>query len=96
MSKYGLVNKNPLREEMLTNALLILKSVGFMENLINKKMAELNEAEQNSLYDEFPRLEKELLALVSKIGAENKNMTDFIIKYKKIIQDEKSQILPRN
>ena len=84
---------NPLREKMLEDAQLILRSVAFFEREINKKMSQIEEAENNKLFDDLPLLGIQLLALLKKIKKENDIMDTFLIRYKRLIKNEKQKIL---
>lgn len=81
-----------LKQKMIEEALLILNSVGFLEKQINNKFSELEEASNNKLYKECDLLERQIRALVKKIGRENKNMDIFMAKYR-IIVDEKEKLV---
>jgi hypothetical protein len=82
-----------LRESILKDAILILNSISFYEKQIYAKLAEIDEAENNKLFDEFPRLERETVALCKKIDHENQEMDRFLIKYRRLVNDEKQKIL---
>ena len=93
MPKHERIKFSPLREKMLHDAILILRSVAFYEQEINKKMGEIDEAERNHFDDDIPILLKQLESLRIKIGKENIEMDEFLIKYKRLIQDEKQKML---
>ncbi len=93
MPKHERIKFSPLREKMLHDAILILRSVAFYEKEINRIMSLIDEAENNHFDADLPDLQKQLTSLVFKIGKENAHMDNFILKYKKIIQDEKSKAL---
>ena len=93
MPQHERIKFSPLREKMLHDAILILRSVAFYEKEINKKMGEIDEAANNHFYDDLPLLLQQLEELVIKIGKENIVMNEFLIKYKRLIQDEKQKML---
>jgi len=80
---------------MLSEAALIFSSVSFFEYEVNKKLGELDEAINNNYLEDLPQLEKEIVALMKKLSDENKEIDNFIIKYKKELSNEKKAILPR-
>lgn len=86
-------NKTDLREQMIFDAQLIFKSVSFLEKLIKNKMMELEEAINNNYEEDALNLEKQLKNLVIKIGQEDKEIQNYIIKYKKELENEKKAIL---
>ncbi len=93
MPKHERIKFSPLREKMLHDAILILRSVTFYEAEINRIMGLIDEAENNHFEADLPDLQKRLQSLIVKIGKENAHMDNFILKYKKIIQDGKSKAL---
>ena len=78
---------------MLNEALLIVRSVGFLEKQIQIKTSELEEAYNNDYFNDIELLEKQVRALIHKVGEENKNMDIFMLKYEKEIKNEKEAIL---
>lgn len=91
--KYKMKNKTDLREQMIFDARLIFKSVSFLEKLIKNKMMELEEAINNNYEEDAINLEKQLKNLVIKIGQEDKEIQNYLIKYKKELENEKKAIL---
>ena len=90
------MKKTPRRQQMLSEAALIFSSVSFFEDEVNKKLGELDEAINNNYLEDLPQLEKEVVALLKKLSDENKEIDNFIIKYKKELSNEKKTILPRS
>jgi asparagine synthetase A len=82
-----------LKSQMLSDAMIILSSVSFLEKEILKKTGELEEAVNNGIRDDADRIEKELNILIKKIGNENLEMDKFLNKYKKEVENEKKAIL---
>ena len=82
-----------LKSQMLSDAMIILRSVSFLEKEILKKTGELEEAVNNGIRDDADRIEKELNVLIKKIGNENLEMDKFLNKYKKEVENEKKAIL---
>ena len=77
---------------MVEEALLILNSVGFLEKQINDKFSLLDEAINNKLYKEAEILERQIRALVKKIGRENINMDIFMLKYTTIVHEKEKLV----
>lgn len=82
-----------LKSKMLSDAMLILSSVSFLEKEILRKTGELEEAVNNGFQDEADKVERELNVLLKKIGNENFEMDNFLNKYKKQVENEKKAIL---
>jgi hypothetical protein len=82
-----------LKSQMLTEAMLILNSVAFLEKQVYNKIAEIEEATNNNLYEDVERLEMETKALLRKIQLENSNMDSFTKKYQERVNNEKKAIL---
>lgn len=78
---------------MITDALVILESVGFLEREINRNFSLLEEAVNNNYTQDIPVLENRLQHLLAKIGDENHNMERYMAQYTKEVQDEKKAIL---
>lgn len=87
------MKKNARREQILSEAALIFESVKFFEKQINQKLAEIDEAINNNYYEDLSKLELEAAALIKKIGDENKEIDNFMLKYKKELGYEKKAIL---
>ena len=82
-----------LNDTMISEAILILRSVGFLEKKIFQKMSEIDEATTNNYIEDFPILTLQLQALLRKIKAEDSNMSSFVLKYKEKVKNEKKSIL---
>ena len=93
MPKHERIKFSPLREKMLHDAILILRSVAFYEKEINRIMGLIDEADKNHFDADLPDLQKQLTSLVFKIGKENIQMDTFLIKYKQLIKNEVKEIL---
>ena len=82
-----------LKAQMVTDAMVIIASVGFLEKQINEKLALLEEAVNNGYTEDVKSLDRQVLALVKKVGRENRNMDSFMEKYGKAIRNEEETIL---
>lgn len=82
-----------LKAQMVTDAMVIIASVGFLEKQINEKLALLEEAVNNHYESDVRELEAQVLALLKKVGRENRNMDLFMAKYGKAVRNEKKTIL---
>ncbi|MEY2859191.1 MAG: hypothetical protein RLZZ74_3504 [Cyanobacteriota bacterium] len=82
-----------LKERMISEALLILNSIDWLEKQINKKLGLLEEAQNNSLFDDIPLIEKDVHTLINKLSRENRNMDAFMLKYRQLIDYEKKAVL---
>lgn len=82
-----------LNSRIITDALIILASVGFIEKEINHNFSLLEEAVNNGYNEDVIMLEDRIKSLLNKIGEENHNMSDFMIKYKKEVEHEKKTVL---
>lgn len=82
-----------LKAQMITEAMVIIASVGFLEKQINEKLSLLEEAVNNGYAEDVKSLDRQVLALVKKVGRENRNMDSFMEKYGKAVRNEKKTIL---
>lgn len=71
------------KTQMITEAVLILSSVQFLEKEINKNLSLMEEAINNHLPKEAEQYHRNVLSLLKKINLENDNMTDFMVKYRR-------------
>ncbi len=88
-----MAHNEDLNSQMITDALVIISSVGFVEKELNKNFSLLEEAVRNSYAEDIPILEQRILGLMAKVRDENRNMDDFMAKYTTIIENEKKAIL---
>lgn len=82
--------KDDLSSQMIEEALLIVKTVDFLENEINKVTEKIDDSIERNSFEEADDLEKKLLSLLVKIEKEDSNMSSFLEKYKKIINEKKT------
>ena len=85
--------KEDLNTQMVNDAMVIIASVGFLEKKINEKLSLLEEAVNNDYAEDVKSLDIQVLALVKKVGRENRNMDIFMAKYGKAVRNEKKTIL---
>lgn len=84
-----------LKKEMIANATLILKSVNWTEQEIKKYLIQLEDAEKNFETEKIDQLEPIIRGLIKKLNLELRNMDQFMIHYRKAI-DEKKKMLPNS
>jgi len=75
-------SEEELKEEMLTEGLVIINSVAFIERELQKTMAEWQEAENNHFFDDIEKLQFRAKSLIKKINEEDRYMEEFMLKYK--------------
>lgn len=80
-----------LKQEMVTEALLILRSVEWYRAKIEKKMLELDEARENESLDKESSLEDEISKLVKQLNKELANMDAFTVKYQSLVEKKKNE-----
>ena len=85
--------EDDLNTRMVTDALIILKSVGFLEREINRNFSLLEEAVNNNFEEDIPVIEQRIRHLLDKIGSENANMDKYMSLYSQKVNDEKKAIL---
>ena len=85
--------ENDQNSEMITQAMLIINSVAFLETQIHQALGGLQEAVNNHFLDEADRIEAQIRFLLKKTNEENRQMDDFMVRYGKKI-NEKKTILP--
>ena len=78
---------------MINEANTILSSVDFLEKEITKKCLEIEEAEINYNQTEVEQLKTQLSQLLVKLSYETSNMDAYMIKYRKLVEDEKKTML---
>lgn len=87
------MSSNTTKEQMIIDSILILKSVAWTEQLINKKLLEFERAEADYKDKEAEKLRKEILGLLKRLDRENANMDVFMTKYGKLVKHEKEKML---
>lgn len=85
-----LKGEEELKEQMMTEAMLIINSVAFLEAQINQAFGELQEAVNNHFYDDVDRINKQIEFLVKKTNEENRHMDDFLVRFGDIINEKKT------
>jgi hypothetical protein len=86
-------NSQSIKDQMISEALLIITTIEFIGKQIEKLMLEFEEAINNKDYSRAEQIEQEFLSCKRKIKHEDENIDKFMSKYKKIIEDEKKSIL---
>jgi hypothetical protein len=86
-------SSSELKEDMISEALMILRSVSWTERLVNKKLLDLDVATDNYSYEQAQRLKEEITMLLQRLDRENKNMDSFMAKYSALIANEKKAML---
>ena len=82
-----------LKVQMLREARIILASVDFLENEIEKVSLQIDTAEQSYNYEALDGLKRNMLHLLRKLRNENDNMAIYMRKYKELLDDEKKKLL---
>jgi hypothetical protein len=85
--------ESDLQKEMLREANLILDSIDWLENQIDKKIILFDKAMEISDFEVLKNVELEIETLLLKLHKEEENMDNYMIKYRKLIKDEKEKIL---
>lgn len=85
--------KSDLQDEMVREANLILESIDWLENQIDKKLLLFDKAVTNSNFKLLKTLESDIENLVAKLHREEENMEGYMIKYRKLVHDEKKKML---
>lgn len=80
------MSKTPsLQVEMVTNANIILESIDFLEDLINKKLDLLEIAINTKDYSSIV-LQAQIHQLLDKLHAEEQEMDHYMQKYTKLVK----------
>ena len=82
-----------LKQRMLTDSLLIIKSVFWVENQINQKSLEFEQAIDDDNYEKAELIKDQMGVLIARLRMEERNMDAFMVKYRKLVQDEKQTLL---
>jgi hypothetical protein len=85
--------EDDLHTRMITDAIIILKSVSFLEREINRNFSLLEEAVNNKFKEDVVAIEQRIRHLLDKIGCENTNMDKYMSLYSQKVNDEKKTIL---
>lgn len=88
-----LPNNEDLKHLMLADSRIILKSIDWTEIEINKKLLELEQAIDNYNYELAESIKNQILNLNRRLNRELKNMDGYMVKYRKLIQNEKEALL---
>ena len=83
-----------LNERMIEDSIFILASVEYTQNLLEQKLLEIDTAESDYRFDDLPGLRDQVIALLTKLRLEKKLMEDYMVKYKRLV-DEKKTLLSR-
>ena len=86
-------SNSSLSLQMINKSNLIISSVDWLEVQINKKLLEFDIAEVNNNISKCEILYKEIQGLLFKLKKEEDNMDSFMLKYRKLINDEKKALL---
>jgi len=78
---------------MIVEAIILLSSIEWTQDELEKKILEFDTAEANNNLDDLSRLRREILGYVKKLDRELANMDEFMLKYRRLI-DEKKELLP--
>jgi len=82
-----------LKEAMISEALMIIRSVDWTEREVDKKLLDLEAAVDNHKDAEAQRLREEVKHLLARFTRENDNMDTFMAKYRTLIANEKKAML---
>ena len=89
----GSLRQVALKYLMLKEANLILLSVDFLEAQIETVSLEIDRAELHHNWPEVKRLQVKLLGLLAKLNRETVYMDEYMVKYKRILDDEEKALL---
>lgn len=78
-----------LKEQMIRDSLIILRSVDWTEREIDKKTLEFELAMAHNKYSEAEKIRLQINNLLSKLNRENENMDKFMEEYRGISNEEK-------
>lgn len=81
-----------LSQQMLLDSALILSTVDFIKSKIEQKLLEIDSYNNDNIFDDSNPLVVQVLRLLDKLYLEEKRMDEFMLKYKKEV-DEKETIL---
>jgi hypothetical protein len=83
-----------LKERMIIDSITILATVEYIQNLLEIKLLEIDHLQDNYRFEEVAPLKDQVLALLAKLRREEQRMDEFMVKYKRLIHEEKT-LLPR-
>lgn len=83
-----------LKERMLLDSFLILDSVEAIQDQLERKLLEIDEAGLYNNDSELLLLRRQVLGLLAKLHQEEKCMDEYMAKYRELV-NEKKALLPR-
>lgn len=87
------LQEQALKERMVLDAILILSSVEWVQDKLERKLLEFDEALENNKDGDLPRLRREILGCIRKLDREMAQMDLYMLKYRRLV-DEKKELLP--
>jgi hypothetical protein len=78
-----------LQSQMLYDALVIFKSIEWVEKEIDSRIKKLDD--KNLTVGRLAELENEILGLLKKLNLEEKHMDNYMDKYRKLIAQKKAK-----
>lgn len=79
-----------LNDKMIQEAILIIDSVAFLETQIHAVLGDLQDARNNNDESEIEKIYAQVNFLLKKTNDENRNMDDFMVRYKEKINEKKA------
>lgn len=93
-SIHSKLQEQALKERMILDSLIILATVEYFQDRIEEKLLEIDALQDDYKFDEISLIKQQVLQLIAKLRREEQRMDEFMIKYKKVI-DEKKALLSR-
>jgi hypothetical protein len=82
------------KKEILRGFVLIDRSIDFIQEKIDQKFVELDDALRYHKHAEVRKIRGQIFELVAKVGREDTHAKILLDKYAELCQDEKKELLP--
>lgn len=86
------LQEQAMKERMVLDAILILASVEWIQDVLERKLLEFDKAIENNNDGEERRLKAEIRSCLSKLDGEISRMDEYMVKYRRLI-NEKEKLL---
>jgi hypothetical protein len=85
-----------LKNKMVYEGLLIIKTVDFLERQVKQSMKEIDKAREEFDTKAEDIAEKNLISLLKKLEEEDQGIIQFLRKYEKLIEQESKETCEKN
>lgn len=84
-------NNDPIKSQMIYEALVIISSVEWAGLQINKLISRLDNLQNTSMFEEIDKIDENLRVMQRRLQMEDENINNYFNKYKSIISGNSGQ-----